>query len=445
VGVEATQESLLAGFKGSKHVEVNVFEREVAVIASRPPVQGHSIVLTLDLELQRQVERALREGMRIAGSPVGVAIAMDPRTGEVLALVSLPAYDNNLFSGGISYADYAALSSDPRYPLVNHAIGGQYPPGSTFKIISAAAVLEEGVVHRNSTVSCTGTMWLPSRIFPNDPRYAQPFRCWNLAGHGALNVVGALRQSCNIYFYQVVGGFREQRGLGIEGLAHYAAMFGFGEPTGIQLAGEVGGLLPSERWKRQNYGEIWYTGDSYNAAIGQGYILSTPLQMLNATAAVANGGTLYRPQLVRQVIDADGRVVKALVPEPIRHVDVSPEYMALIGQGMREAVTFGTAWRARLPGVAVAGKTGTAEYFALDDEGNVIVDERGYRPTHAWFAAYAPYEDPEIALVVFLAGGGEGSQTAAPVAADILRIYFDLIPSDTLSTATDNTSFLEGL
>ncbi len=446
VGVEATQESLLAGIKGSKHVEVNVFEREVAVIASRPPVQGHSIVLTVDLELQRQVERALREGMRHAGSPVGVAMAMDPRTGEVLAMVSLPAYDNNLFSGGISYADYAALSSDPHFPLVNHAIGGQYAPGSTFKIISAAAVLEEGVVHRNSTVRCTGTMWLPSRLFPNDPRYAQPFRCWNLAGHGALNVVGALRQSCNIYFYQVVGGFREQRGLGVEGLAHYAAMFGFGEPTGIELAGEVGGLLPSERWKRQNYGEVWYTGDSYNAAIGQGYVLATPLQMLNATAAVANGGTLYRPQFVRQVIDAEGRVVKALIPEPIRQVDVHPEYLALIGQGMREAVTFGTAWRARLPGVAVAAKTGSAEYFALDDEGNVIVDERGYRPTHAWFVAYAPYEDPEIAVVVFLAGGGEGSQTAAPVAADILRTYFDLMPSESGPTATDGHSgSVEGL
>ena len=445
VGIEGAQESLLAGVKGSKHIEVNVFEREVAVIASTPPVQGHSIVLTLDLDLQREVERALSEGMRLAGSPVGVAVAMDPRTGEVLAMVSLPAYDNNLFSGGISYADYAALSSDPRYPLVNHAIGGQYAPGSTFKIISAAAVLEEGVVHRNSTVSCTGTMRLPSRIFPNDPRYAQPFYCWNLAGHGALNVVGALRQSCNIYFYQVVGGFREQRGLGIEGLAHYAAMFGFGDPTGIGLPGEVGGLLPSERWKRQNYGEIWYTGDSYNAAIGQGYILSTPLQMLNSTVAVANGGTLYRPQLVRQVLDAEGKVVKALVPEPIRHVDVSPEHLALIGQGMREAVTFGTAWRVRLPGLSVAGKTGSAEYLAFDNEGNVIVDERGYRPTHAWFAAYAPYEDPEIALIVFLAGGGEGSQTADPVAADILRIYFDLMPSDISSTTTDNSSSVEGL
>jgi penicillin-binding protein 2 len=430
MGIERTQESLLSGVKGSKHIEVNVFERQVALIASQPPVQGHSIVLTLDLKLQREVERALREGMRSAGSEVGVAVVMDPRTGEVLAMASLPAYDNNLFSGGISYADYAALSTDPNYPLINHAIGGQYAPGSTFKIISAAAVLEEGVVHRNSTVSCTGTMWLPHLIFPNDPRYAQPFRCWNLGGHGALNVVGAIRQSCNIFFYQVVGGFREQRGLGVEGLARYASMFGFGEPTGIELAGEVGGLLPSERWKRQTYGEVWYTGDSYNAAIGQGYILGTPMQMLNATVAVANGGTLYRPQLVRQVIDAEGKVVKALTPDPIRKVDVHPEYLALIGQGMREAVTFGTAWRARLPGVAVAGKTGSAEYLAFDEHGNAIVNERGYLPTHAWFVAYAPYEDPEIALVVFLAGGGEGSEKAAPVAADILRTYFDLMPTD---------------
>ncbi|MBC7317590.1 MAG: penicillin-binding protein 2, partial [Chloroflexi bacterium] len=168
--------------KGSKHIEVDAFEREVAVIASVPPIQGHSVVLTIDLELQRAVEQALRQGMREAGSAVGVAVVMDPRTGEVLAMVSLPSYDNNLFSGGISYADYAALSADPHHPLVNHAISGQYPPGSTFKIVPAAAALQEGVIDRATTFTCKGTLWLPNKHFPDDPTKAQPFYCWHKGG-----------------------------------------------------------------------------------------------------------------------------------------------------------------------------------------------------------------------------------------------------------------------
>jgi penicillin-binding protein 2 len=425
-GVELMMESALRGTKGQKHIEVDAFEREVAVIAARPPVQGHNVILTMDLELQRVTEEALREGMRQAGSSVGVAAAMDPRTGEILAMVSLPAYDNNLFSGGISYEDYAELSSDKNHPLVNHAISGQYPPGSSFKIIPASAALQEQVIDRSTTLRCEGILLLPNKYYPDDLTQAQKFRCWVPTGHGSLNVVGALLNSCDIFFYELAGGYRDFEGLGIERLGKYMHMFGFGEPTGMDLSGEAAGLVPSDRWKRQNYGESWVTGDTYNAGIGQGFVLATPLQMLNATAAVANGGTLYRPQLVYRVTDAQGQVVQSLAPEVIRKLDISAENLAIVRQGMLEAVVHGTAWRAQMSGLAVAGKTGTAEFPAVDEQGRLIRNKEGLLPTHAWFVAFAPYEDPEIALVVFLEAGGEGARNAVPVAARILRYYFGL-------------------
>ncbi|MHB0858251.1 MAG: penicillin-binding protein 2 [Anaerolineae bacterium] len=434
LGIERTQEDLLRGIKGEKHVEVDAFEREVAVIASEDPIQSSNIVLTIDLEFQRYVEEVLREGMRNAGSKVGVAIALDPRTGEVLAMVSLPSYDNNLFSGGISYEDYVSLSSDSRRPLVNHAIGGQYPPGSTFKIVPAAAGLQEGTINRNTTFTCGGIMYLPNRFFPGNNAYSQPFYCWRLGGHGSLNVIGALQNSCDIFFYQATGGFGQYEGLGMDRLASYMSMFGFGEPTGVELVGESSGLVPNDRWKRLNYSERWTTGDTYNASIGQGFVLATPLQLVNATSVIANSGTLYRPQLIYQVLGVDGQVIEALEPEVIREVSVSQENLSYVREGMRLAVESGTAPGARIPGITVAGKTGSAEYPALDEEGNLIVDEHGYLPTHAWFTAFAPYEDPEIAVVVFLEGGGEGSRTAVPVAAKILRRFFGVSEPESVPT-----------
>ncbi|MFO7696745.1 MAG: penicillin-binding protein 2 [Anaerolineae bacterium] len=425
-GVERTQEAVLAGVKGQKHIEVNVDGRETRVIAAEEPVPGHSIYLTIDTVFQRKVEAALSKGMQAAGSEVGVAIAMDPRTGEILAMVSLPTFDNNLFASGISYQDLATLSNDPRFPLINHAVGGQYPPGSVFKIIPASGALEEGVLTESTTLDCRGTMLLPNKFFPTDLSQAQTFYCWSRYGHGSINVVTAISQSCDIFFYKATGGFEEFQGLGIDRLGSYAAMFGIGERTGVELTGEASGLLPSERWKRLTYSESWFTGDTYNAAIGQGYVLVTPLQMLNATAAIANRGTLYRPQVVYQEVDIDGSVVRPFEPEVIRELDVSPKNIELVRRGMRGTVTNGTAYRLRLPEVDVAGKTGTAEYTELDENGNVIMDEWGYLPTHAYFTAFAPYDDPEIALIVFLQGGGEGSQTAVPVGEEILRAYFDI-------------------
>ncbi len=417
-GVEYTFEEELRGRKGQKYIEVDVAGREVRTVGvAQEDSPGHNLILTLDLDLQRTVEEALRAGMEEVGSTSASAIALNPQTGEILALVALPSYDNNLFAGGISAQDYQRLTEDPERPLVNHAIGGQYPPGSTIKIILAAAGLEEGVISPQTRLLCQGTLWLPNKYFPDDPELAQPFYCWLRSGHGPLNVVQALTYSCDIFFYQLGGGFREFEGLGLERLAEYAERFGLGQQSGIALTGETAGLVPTAKWKRLNYAESWTTGDTYNISIGQGFILATPLQMVNATAAVANGGTLYQPQIVYEVRTADGQLIRPFQSEVIRQVGVSPQHLELIRQGLRGAVAWGTARRADLPEVAVAGKTGTAEFLGPRDE-------KGNLPTHAWFTAFAPYEDPEIALVVFVAGGGEGSRTAVPIAAQILRYYF---------------------
>ncbi len=438
-GVELAFEDELRGRKGRKHIEVDVAGRESRTVGEPESAEpGHNLILTIDLELQRAMEGALYQGMGVAGSKAGVAIAMNPQTGEILGMVSLPSYDNNLFAEGISVEDYERLSTDSHHPLVNHAISGLYPPGSTFKIVPATAALQEGIVTPQTQFTCEGTLWLPNKYFPDDPEQAQPFYCWihKWGKHGPVNFISGIAQSCDIYFYILSGGLRDFEGLGLERLTDYAHLFGFGERTGIDLPGENVGLVPSRKWKRLTYSEIWVTGDTYNIAIGQGFLLATPLQILNATAAVANGGTLYRPQIVYQVTDAEGRVLRSFAPEVIREIPVSEENLALVREGLTAAVDWGTAMNAYLPWVSVAGKTGTAEYFADENEdGYPDRDRKGNLPTHAWFTAFAPVEAPEIVLLVLVEGGGEGSETAAPIAAQILQYYFPLPSTGVLPEA----------
>lgn len=428
-GVEATYEDMLRGAKGRQIVEEDVLGRVIRVVEEQAaPVPGDNVYLTLDLDLQRFVEQALQEGMAQpnVNSPRGVAIAMNPQTGEILALVSLPTYDNNLFTRGISAREWERLGEDPHRPLLNHAISDGLPPGSVFKIVVAAGALQEGVLTPYTRLSCPGRVVVPNKYYPNDPGLAQPFYCWNRGGHGSLDVVGAIAQSCDIFFYQVGGGFEatDFRGLGVERIAQYAQLFGFGELTGVELPGEIGGLVPTSRWKRLTVGESWSTGDSYNLSIGQGYLIVTPLQMLNGVNVVANGGTLYRPHIVHHVTDAQGGMVQPFTPDIVRTLPISAEHWSLIQQGMEGAVAYGTAPRARIEDVRVAGKTGTAQYcddIALDIG---ICGVGLEQPTHAWFAAYAPAEVPEISVIVFLYNGGEGSTAAVPVAHDILEYYF---------------------
>jgi penicillin-binding protein 2 len=422
-GVELTFESVLRGVKGRKQIEVDAAGREVRTFYPVvEPQSGNNLVLTLDMDLQLQVTKALSEGMQAAGAVAGAAIAMNPQTGEILSLVSLPSYDNGLFSAEITKADYDRLLADKNRPLFDRAIGGAYPPGSTVKVIDAAAALQEGVVSRSTRLDCTGQMIIPDEY---DPFTKFVFPCWLKEGHGWENIIDALAHSCDIFFYQVTGGFEDFTGLGIDRWARYARDFGLGQETGIDLPGESAALVPNSAWKLSQVwntrGEPWLTGDTYNVAIGQGFLLATPLQILNAVAAIANGGTLYRPQIVYQVTDADGKVVQPFTKQVIRQVNVSKDNLALVREGMREAVTRGTATLTNYPQVAVAGKTGTAEYQGQKDA-------EGHWPTHAWFVCFAPADNPQIALIVFVEGGGNGAAVAVPIAAQILGYYFQLPP-----------------
>ncbi|MGD2206574.1 MAG: penicillin-binding protein 2 [Anaerolineae bacterium] len=432
-GVEFTFEDELSGQDGQKLVEVDVAGREIRTVGKpRVATPGHNLRLTLDLDLQQATEEILVRHLQGLYRKQGVVVVLNPQTGEILAMVSLPNYDNNEFTGGISQQTLQELREDPNRPLVNHAISGMFPPGSTYKIMVAAAALEEGVITTDTRLHCDGILWLPNRFYPEDPSLAQPFYCWihhDYHGkHGTLGVISALGRSCDIFFYQVGGGYRDRfEGLGEEQLGYYAELFGMGARTGLDLPGEAPGLVPTIKWKRVNYSESWVTGDTYNMSIGQGFVLATPLQVVNATAAIANGGILYRPQVVREVLDAEGDVIQPFAPDVIRSLPISAENLGIVRQGMRAAVagSGATAWAIDVPGAAVAGKTGTAEFFIdRNKDGVPDRDREGNLPTHAWFTAFAPYKDPEIALVVFVFGGGEGSTTAVPIANDILNYYF---------------------
>ncbi len=435
-GVEATYEDWLRGQKGRHLIEVDVMGRVIRVVDTEAePVPGGNVYLTLDLDLQEFTTEALLRGMSQANSPRGVAIVMRPQTGEILAMVSLPTYDNNLFARGISVEDWQRLNEDTHRPLLNHAISDQVPPGSTFKIVVATGALQEGVLDEDTRLTCPGTIVLPNKYAPNDRGRDQTFYCWiwRQGSHGSLNVVGGLAQSCDIFFYKTGGGFEEDEfeGLGpgsLEsdenpGIANYAAMFGFGELTGIELTGEAAGTVPYPTWKRRTHGENWSTGDTYNYSIGQGFLAVSPLQMLDAINVVATGGVLYRPQIVHHVVDFEGNVAEPFQPEVIRTLSITPTNWTLVQQGMELAVADGTATRKFPPieGVRVAGKTGTAQF--CDD---IMCGTPGAydQPEHAWFAAFAPVGDPEVSVIVFLYNGGEGSQTAVPVAREILGYYF---------------------
>lgn len=439
-GIEYTAETQLRGKKGEKYIEEDVAGRQVRVVEQTDPLPGNSVYLSIDAGLQVAAFEALQAELDAINryydrdvTQRGAVIAMNPQTGEVLAMVSLPSYDNNLFAQGVSWPDYhqqlEALLTNPHRPLLNHAIADRVQPGSTFKIIVASAGLQEGVITPKTKIFDPGTIVIPNKYFPNDPGHATRFSCWNKAGHGYLDIIHALAESCNIFFYETGGGLDvpdqpKFQGLGEKRLVKYARLFGLGRPTGVDLPGEAGGHIPTATWKRLTFGENWSTGDTYNFSIGEGYLEVTPIQMLNAAAAIANGGTLYQPQILHHVETIDGRVVSTFRPKTISQtLPISSTHLALVRQGMELAVTAGTSTKAQVPGVRVAGKTGTAEF--CDD----MAQQRGLCypgrwPTHAWFIAFAPADNPEIALVVYIWNGGEGSERAVPVAKKILDYYF---------------------
>jgi penicillin-binding protein 2 len=440
-GLEWGYEDELRGVKGDRLIEENVIGQRVRLLSENPPRPGHNLFMTIDTELQQVVTDALQEGLNGVGSEEGVAIVMNPNTGEILAMVSLPTYDNNEFVGAIDPEVYRQFNEDPLKPLFNRAISGMYPPGSIFKIIPAAGALADGIITRDTALDDPGVIKLPREDIPDNPELAmelaQEFVCWLERGHEQENVVDAIAHSCDVFFYKVGGGWKPDQfgGLGIDALAKWARAFGLGQPTRIRLPGEAVGHVPDQQWKRLVKQERWTTGDTYNMSIGQGDVLVTPLQILNATTAVANQGTIYEPQLIYQIQDAEGNVVQSFEPRELRHVSVAPEHLAVVAEGMRGAAAWddGTA-RLVFEGspVHVAGKTGTAEYCPSyqreDGTWDCKLDEDGNQLTHAWFSAFAPYEKPEIALVVFVNGNEEyiiqGSEIAAPIARKIIDYYF---------------------
>ncbi len=439
-GLEIKYEDWLHGIKGLESIERDANGQKVRTIDQLIKIRpGHNLRLTIDTKLQEATTKALQEMLNQEESKQGVAIAMDPRNGQILAMVSLPSFDNNIFSRGITPRELSLLTTDSSTPLINHAIGGLYPPGSTFKVIPAAGALQERTVTPEMTFLDEGILYLPNQFFPDNKKMAQPFFCWLRKGHGEVDLVHALAYSCNVYFYQVGGGYwpNEYEGLGWKRLGKYAKMFGLGKATGIDLPGEADGLVPDPTWKRLNFAEQWLTGDTYNMSVGQGFVLATPLQMVNAYAAIANGGTLYRPYLVKDMLNETGQVVKTIEPEVIGHLEVEPKFLDLVKQGLRMVIEdeAGTAHKKfDVPGVIVSGKTGTAEF--CDEYPQCIGYDGRVQTQHGWFMSYAPSDRPEIVTGVFVYGGGEGVDTAVPVNNKILRHYFGIKDEQPLPKST---------
>ena len=430
-GLEFAYQEELRGKPGVRNSERDILGVDVRTVGPvMEPVPGWNLYLNIDRRLQAIMRDALQEKMTELDAPWGVTVALNPQNGAVLGMVSLPSYDNNIFAERID-EEYLALEADERRPLINHAIGGLYPPGSTFKMVTAAAGLAEDVITPETVVVDAGPIFLPNRYFPNDISQAQKFVSWNHKNgvvHGQLTVESALARSNDIYFYYLGGGYLEDFvGLGQRLLSKWTELFGFGETTGVDLPGEVTSLVPTDQWKRQLFAEPWTTGDSYNMAIGQGYVLATPMQVLVETMAVANGGTIYVPKVVHHMTDANGGVQQDFEPEIKRQLPIGPEELEIVRKGMWDVVNadYGTGRAAQVPGVVLAGKTGTAEFCEyIPEEEDCRRDEKDNLPTHAWFAAFGPYDNPEIAIVTFIYNGGEGSAAAVPVTQKILQAYF---------------------
>ncbi|GFE61386.1 penicillin-binding protein 2 [Geobacter sp. AOG2] len=400
-GIERSWEKELHGNDGGRQLEVDARGRVLRTVSESYPTVGNSVVLTIDANLQKQAEQAF-------GDQAGAAVAMDVNTGEVLAFVSNPGFDPALFSGKMPADIWKQYLEDKRHPLENKALTGQYPPGSTFKIITALAGLEEGKIDENTTVNCSGSYKLGSSTF----------NCWNRHGHGITNLRKALRESCDVFFYQL--GER----LGVDSIAAMAKRFMLGAPMGIGLAHEKGGLIPSAEWKLKRFAKRWFHGETLPVAIGQGYVLMTPIQLASMIATVANEGTVHRPYLVKRIVDADGKPLKEFKPELLGITGVSADKYKLVKQGLFAVVNEpgGTGAAARLPDVHVAGKSGTSQVVKLRDSKQATPYQ--YRD-HALFVAFAPYEKPEIAVAVVVEHGEHGGSAAGPIAGRILKAWFD--------------------
>lgn len=389
-GVEAEYEKLLRGTDGGEIIEVDSTGRKIRTLRLQSPVAGQSIYLSLDASLQEKLYQLMNEALSSSGSCCGGAVAEDPASGKILALLSLPSFDPNLFAKEENDSAVSEIFSRPSAPILNRIIAGTYPPGSTFKIVSALAALSSGKITKDTTIVDNGVIYLGSYKFTN----------WyfNQYGkvEGSVNLVKALQRSNDTYFYEIA------RIIGQNILADWAKKLYLGKRLDIDLPGEETGLVPDDNWKQKTYGEVWYPGDTLHMAIGQGFVLTTPLQVLGMTSFIATGGTLYKPELT---ISGSPRILAAnLLPRD--KVDLVKEGLKLVPKAG------GTAWPFFAFPIETAGKTGTAEYGDPKNR------------THAWYTSYAPADDPKIAMTILIEGGGEGSSVAAPIAKEAYRWYF---------------------
>ena len=406
-GLDKYFDRYLKGKSGAKQVEVNVRGQEIKVIGKIEPVPGYNMVLTIDSYLQKIAWEAMKDR-------AGSVVVMDPRDGSILSMVSAPSFDPNLFSGGISFEDWEKLSSDPRHPMENRAISGQYPPGSTYKLIVAAAALEEGLITPETKFFCPGSFELGNRTY----------QCWQKKGHGWVNLHRAIVESCDVYFYNL------GKLIGADKLARYARGFGFGAVTGTDLPREKSGLIPTKEWKLTKFGEPWQMGETISVSIGQGFNSVTAIQLLNAYCALANCGTLWRPRIVKRIETGDGRPFKTFNPEKKSSLPISRKNIDILNYALWGVVNErgGTGYAARRAEADVCGKTGTAQVIGMPEDRKArrkkIIPSR--LRDHALFVCFAPYKNPEIAVAVIVEHAGHGGTVAAPIAKKIIDAYFKL-------------------
>jgi len=389
-GIEKIHDTTLMGKAGKKIIEVDALGSIMKVVRIQRPVKGQDIKLTIDIDLQIEAEKNLK-------GKAGAVVALKPDTGEILVLASAPTFDPNLFVRGIKNRDWRMLVKDPKKPLLNRAIQSQYPPGSTFKIITAIAALEEGIIDKDTHYYCNGSLY-----------FGRTFRCWKADGHGDVNLYRAIVESCDVYFYEIAKQIQLDR------LVQYAFGFGLGKKTGVRLEGEAEGIVPTKEWKLQTRKEQWFTGETLNTVIGQGYVSATPIQIASMMAAVMNGGKLYEPYLLADQEQTD-RVRNA--------IDISPEHLEVIRQALMGVVSEekGTGKIAHSDMVSMGGKTGTTQVIGGASKEKDLPEK--FRD-HAWFVAFAPAVNPQIAVSVFVEHGGHGSSGAAPIAKKIIEAYY---------------------
>lgn len=404
-GVEKAIDFYIRGRNGAELVEVNVYDKEIKNLGRIEPVPGYNAVLTIDADLQKTAWQELK-------GRAGAAVALDPRDGSVLAMVSSPSFDPHLFNSGISYNQWDKLQNSPLAPMSNRAISGQYPPGSTYKLIVATAALEEGIITPNTKFFCNGFFKMGNKTF----------RCWHKNGHGYVSLHRAIVESCDVYFYNV------GKLLGVDKIAKYAKLFGLGDASGIDLSNEKSGIVPTEQWKLARMKEPWQPGETISIAIGQGYDLVTPLQLANAYGAFANGGTVWRPRLIKRIESIDSKTYKEFGPVKNGNLALSKNTFDILGQALWGVVNEqgGTGGAARILNADVCGKTGTAQVISMPENERARQRKMSvFLKDHALFVCYAPLKDPEIVVAVIVENAGHGGSVAAPIARKILNAYFE--------------------